>query len=85
MTSLQKTQQAAERVKCRYLHPSSRVKMLPPIVELGERLEEVEEEGDPGGGPAVSTNLELYGLSNTGPPTRQHTQADMRPPTHIQL
>jgi hypothetical protein len=23
-------------------------------------------------------------LANTGPPTRQHTPADMRPPTHIQ-
>jgi hypothetical protein len=36
------------------------------------------------GGPAVSTNLDPWDLSNTGPPTRQHTLANMRPPTHIQ-
>jgi hypothetical protein len=48
-------------------------------------LEEAVEEGDPvGGGPAVSTNLDPQDLSDTGPPTRQHTPADMRPPTHIQ-
>jgi hypothetical protein len=36
------------------------------------------------GAPAVSINLDPWDLSNTGPPTRQHTPADMRPPTHIQ-
>jgi hypothetical protein len=30
-----------------------------PVVEVGERLEEAEEEGDPIGRPAVSTNLDL--------------------------
>jgi hypothetical protein len=33
---------------------------------------------------AVSINLDPRDLSNTGPPNRQHTPADMRPPTHIQ-
>ena len=53
------------------------------MVELG-RLKEAEEEGDPAGGPAVSLNLDLQDLSNTGPPNRQHTPADIEPPTHIQ-
>jgi hypothetical protein len=36
MTTLQKTQQAAERVRCRYLHPTNGQKLLIPVVELGE-------------------------------------------------
>ena len=43
-----------------------------------------EEMYDPLGGPAVSINLNLWDLSDTGPPTMQHTLAYMRPPTHIQ-
>jgi len=35
-TALQKTQQAAERVRCRYLHPTNEQKLLTPLVELGE-------------------------------------------------
>jgi hypothetical protein len=58
MTALQKTQQAAERGKCRYLHPTNGRKLLTLVVELGKKLEEVEEEGDPGGGPAVSIKLD---------------------------
>jgi hypothetical protein len=42
------------------------------------------EKGDLMGRPAVSTNLDPQDLSDTEPPTRQHTLADMRPPTHIQ-
>jgi hypothetical protein len=74
MTALQKTQQAVERVICRYLHPISGQKHLTPDVE-----DSVQE-------PAVSINLDPIpgDLSNTGPPNRQHTPADMRPPTHIQ-
>jgi hypothetical protein len=45
---------------------------------------EAEEKVIPGGGPAVSIYLDPRDLSNTGPPNRQHTPADMRPPTHIQ-
>ena len=36
MTALQKIQQAAERVRCRYLHPTNGKKLLTPVVELGE-------------------------------------------------
>jgi hypothetical protein len=46
-------------------------------------LEEIEEDGDPVGAPAISINLDPQGLSDTGPPTGHHTPADMRPPTHI--
>jgi hypothetical protein len=35
MTVPQKTQQAAERVRCRYLHPTNGQKQLTPVVELG--------------------------------------------------
>jgi hypothetical protein len=50
---------------------------------IREKLGEAEE-GDPVGGPAVSTNLDPRDLSDTEPPTRQHTPADMRSTTHIQ-
>jgi hypothetical protein len=36
MTALQKTQQAAERVTCRYLYPTNGQKQLTPVVELGK-------------------------------------------------
>jgi hypothetical protein len=38
---------------------------------IREKLEEAEEEGDPIGRPAVSTNLDSRDLSDTEPPTRQ--------------
>jgi hypothetical protein len=85
MTALQNTQQAAERVRCRYLHPTNGQKQLTPVVELGKATRRrAEEKGEPVGGPAVSINLDPQDLSNTGPPNRQHTPADRRPPTHIQ-
>jgi hypothetical protein len=34
MTALRKTQQRAERVRCRYLHPTNGQKLLTPVVEL---------------------------------------------------
>ena len=40
-----------------------------------------EEKGKPAGGSAVSINLEPRDLSNTGPPNRQHTSADIWPHT----
>jgi hypothetical protein len=46
---------------------------------IRKRLDEAEEEGDPERVPPVSTNLDPRDLSNTGPLTRQHTPADMRP------
>jgi hypothetical protein len=36
MTTLWKTQQATEKVKCRYLHPTNGQRLLTPVVELGE-------------------------------------------------
>jgi hypothetical protein len=36
MTALWKTQQAAERVRCRYLHQISGQKLMIPVVELGK-------------------------------------------------
>ena len=36
MTALRKTQQAAERVRYRYLHPNNGQKQLITVVELGE-------------------------------------------------
>jgi hypothetical protein len=78
MTALQKAQQAAERVRCRYLHPTNGQKLETPVVKLGKNLKEAEVEGDPIGRPAVSTNLDPRDLSDTEPPTRQYTPADMR-------
>jgi hypothetical protein len=54
-----------------------------PCGWIRENLEEAEEEGDPVE-PAVSINLAPWDFSDTGPQTRQHTLADMRPPTHIE-
>jgi hypothetical protein len=36
MTPLQKAQQAAERVRDRYLHPTNGQKLLTPVIELGK-------------------------------------------------
>jgi hypothetical protein len=36
MTGLRKTQQAAERVRCRYLHATNGQKMVTLVVELGK-------------------------------------------------
>ena len=65
------------------MYPGNGLKQLTSVVELG-KLKEAEEKDDPVGGPAISINLDPQELSNTGPPTRQDTAADMRPPTHIQ-
>jgi hypothetical protein len=83
MIALQKTQQAAERVRFSSLHPIIGQKQLTPVVELG-RMKEAEEKDDSVGGPAVLVNLKPQDLSNIGPPNRQRIPADMRPLTHIQ-
>ena len=36
MTALWKTQQASERVKCRYIHPTKEENQLTLVVELGK-------------------------------------------------
>jgi hypothetical protein len=43
-----------------------------------ERLEEDEEEVDPIRRPAISVNLHPRDLSDTEPPTRKNTLADLR-------
>jgi hypothetical protein len=41
MTALRKTQEAAERVRCKYLHPTNGQKLLIPVVGLGESLKKL--------------------------------------------
>ena len=57
MTALRKTQQTAERVRCRYLHSTNGQKQLTSDVELG-KAKEAEEKGDSVGEPAVLINLD---------------------------
>jgi len=57
MTALQKTQQAAERVRCRYLHPVNEQKLLSPVVELWKSWKKLRR-ATPVGRPAVSINLD---------------------------
>jgi hypothetical protein len=51
---------------------------------IRENLEEDGEQGNPIRTPAVSTNLGTWELSDTDPPTRQDTPADMTSPTRLQ-
>jgi hypothetical protein len=84
MTTLWKTQQAAES-QMQIFAPNQWTEATDLccwIREGGKKLRR--RVIDPVGGPAVSINLDLWDLSNTGPTNRQHTSADMRPPTHIQ-
>ena len=46
---------------------------------IGAKLEEAEGESEPIGRPAVSINLDTREPPGTEPPTRQLTQADLRP------
>ena len=48
-----------------------------------EKLEEAEEESDPIGRPAVSTNLDPWELPETKPPTKEHTWAGPWPLAHM--
>jgi hypothetical protein len=73
MVALSEAHQSAERVRWRYLHPTNEEKLGTPVVELGKKLEEAEEEGDPIGRQAVITNLDPKDLSYSEPPTRQRT------------
>lgn len=50
-------------------------------VWIGEKVEEAKEEGSPMARPAFSIDLDPRDLSDTEPPTIQHTPADMRSPT----
>jgi hypothetical protein len=44
MSALQKTQQATERVRYRYLHPINGEKLLTPVVELGKSWKKLRSE-----------------------------------------
>jgi hypothetical protein len=50
-----------------------------PLLLNQGRLKEAEEKGDSVRGPVVLVNLDPQDLSNTEPPNRQHTPADMSP------
>jgi hypothetical protein len=63
--------------------PNQRTEAGDSCAWIREKLEEAEEEDSPMGRPAVSTNLDLWDLRDTETPTRQHTSADIRHPTHV--
>jgi hypothetical protein len=63
--------------------PNQWTEAADPCDLIREKLEEVEEEGNLVGRPAVSINLAPRDLSDTGSPTRQHIPAYLRLPTHI--
>jgi hypothetical protein len=58
MTSPRKTQQEAERVRCRYLHPTNGHKQLTPGVELG-KVKETEEKSNSVRRPVVSIYVDF--------------------------
>ena len=72
--------QAAERARCRYLHPTNGQKQLTPVVELRKAERSW---GEGWSYRRISINLDPWNLSNTGPPNRHHTLNEIRPPTHI--
>jgi hypothetical protein len=80
MTDLQKTLKAAERVICRYLHPTNGQKLLTLVVELGKSWEELRMRK------TLLQDLQSQltwtppNLSDTEQKNRQHTPADMRLP-----
>ena len=80
MTALWETQQAAESDAD--LYTTNWQKQLTPVVELG-KAERIWGEGRSFRSGAVLVNLDPWDHSNTEPPNRQHTPADMRPSTHI--
>jgi hypothetical protein len=54
-----------------------------PYGRVRGRIEGAEADGNPIGRPTVSTNLEHWELSETKPPTKVHTWAGPKPPTHM--
>jgi hypothetical protein len=78
MAALWEAQQATER-QMQILIPNQWREAGEPSGWIRKRPEEAEEEGNLIGRPAVSTSLDPRDLSDTEPPIRQHTLADMRP------
>ena len=71
-----------KRVRCRYLHPTNGKKQMTPVVEL-RKVKRSWGEGQ-SYRRTSSLNLDSHDFSYTGLPKRQHTPANMKPPTHIQ-
>jgi hypothetical protein len=57
--------------------PNQWTEAADPCSWITEKLEEVQEEGDPVGGPADLINLDPQDFSNPERNNRQHTSADM--------
>jgi hypothetical protein len=58
---------------CWYSQPTIGLSSRPPMEELGD--------SNPTGRPIVSTNLNPWKVPGTKPPTKEHTQAGLRPPS----
>ena len=50
---------------------------------VGRMIEGLEEDRDSTGRPTQSTNLNPWGLPETGSPTKEQAQAEPRPPAHM--
>jgi len=51
--------------------------------ELRGKIEGPERDGNPTGRPKESTNLDPWEVSESEPPTKEHTGARMRPLAHM--
>jgi hypothetical protein len=65
MAVLQQAQQATERDRCRYLHPTNGQKPGTPVVELGRGWKKLRKRETPIGRLADSTNLDPRDVSHT--------------------
>jgi hypothetical protein len=54
-----------------------------PYGRVRERIEGTGGDGNPIGKPIVSTNQDPWVLPETKPPTKEHTQAGLRPWAHM--
>jgi hypothetical protein len=84
MTALLEVQKTSERFRYRYLHPTNGQEPGNPVAELGKSWKKLWRRVTPIERPTVLNNLDPLNLSDTEPPTRQHTPPDMMPTTHIQ-
>ena len=59
------------------------MELLESCGRVGGRIEEPEEDRDSTGRPTESTNLDLWGLPETEPLTKEQAWAGPRPPAHV--